>query len=310
MNEGRPRTNIPIDLLRTLVAVVDLSSFTKASVQLGLTQPAVSTHIKRLQCLLGAELLDRSSQRINLTPQGEAVVSYARRLLSINDQIVHIGKSDVRQAMTIRVGTSSGYVAALLPGTFAHFHERWPDVRFIVRADGDDALIRELRHGDLDVVVGLSVNPPPDAQHVMASETVWVRGPSTRLDLDMPVPLVTYGEESPFHKVAVTALQAVGLNWEAVFTGPGIASLGGAVAAGLGVLPIARKIASEIGLNVWEDTPLPKLPDLYSGVYVREGGEYTAYKQLADDIAKMLYGETRPVPKLVVDRQRKANPAA
>lgn len=57
----RQMTNIPTDLLRTLVAVVDLRSFTKAAAALGVTQPAVSAQIKRLQFLLGGDLFDRSS---------------------------------------------------------------------------------------------------------------------------------------------------------------------------------------------------------------------------------------------------------
>lgn len=303
-------TNIPTDLLRTLVAVVDLRSFTKASVLLGLTQPAVSAQIKRLQYLLAADLFDRSVQGISLTPQGDIVVSYARRLLSINDQIVHLSTSDARPEMVVRVGTSSDYVASVLPATLARFRERWPDTRFILRAASYDSLVRDLRSGGLDVVVGLSINPPPDAHQVMAKETVWVRGVSTRLDLDSPVPLVTYGEISAYHRVAVTALQAAGLNWEAVFTGPSMASLSSAVAAGLGVMPVARSVAAGIGMIVWEDAPLPKLPDLYSGVYVREGGERTAYEQLADDICESLYGASHRVPKLVIDQSRKANPAA
>ena len=39
---------------------------------------------------------------------------------------------------------------------------------------------------------------------------------------------------------------------------------------------------------IWEDAPLPKLPDLYCGVYIRENGERAAYEQLADDIAAAL----------------------
>src|SRR5471032_1205185 len=101
-------TNIPTDLLRTLVAVVDLRSFTKAAASLGVTQPAVSAQIKRLQFLLGADLFDLSSQGVSLTPQGEMVVSYARRLLSINDQIVHIG-AEPRSEMVIRVGAGGDY---------------------------------------------------------------------------------------------------------------------------------------------------------------------------------------------------------
>ena len=83
-------TNIPTELLRTLVAVVDLRSFTKAAQSLGVTQPAVSAQIKRLQGLLGADLLDKSAPGVSLTSSGELVVNYARRLLSINDQILDI----------------------------------------------------------------------------------------------------------------------------------------------------------------------------------------------------------------------------
>ena len=83
-------TNIPTELLRTLVAVVDLRSFTKAAQSLGVTQPAVSAQIKRLQGLLGADLLDKSAPGVSLTSAGELVVNYARRLLSINDQILDL----------------------------------------------------------------------------------------------------------------------------------------------------------------------------------------------------------------------------
>ena len=82
--------NIPTDLLRTLVAVVDLRSFTKAAQSFGVTQPAVSAQIKRLQFLLGFELLDKSAPGVSLTPRGQEVVSGARRMLAINDQILNI----------------------------------------------------------------------------------------------------------------------------------------------------------------------------------------------------------------------------
>ncbi|MEJ2623192.1 MAG: LysR family transcriptional regulator [Pseudolabrys sp.] len=310
MSEGRPKTNIPTDLLRTLDPVDDLRSITKAAILLGLTQPAVSAQIKRLQYLLGADLFDRSVQGISLTPQGETVVTYARRLLSINDQIMHLGADDAQPEMVIRLGATSDYIAAILPNTLARFRERRPDVRFMLRTAPYDALVRDLRSGGLDLMVGLSLNPPPDAHHVMARETVWVRGVSTRVALDALVPLVSYGEESPFHRVAVNALQAVGLGWEAIFTGSSLASLASAVAAGMGVMPIARSAASDVGLIVWEDAPLPKLPDLYSGIYVCESGARATLEQLADEIAEMLYGTARRGPTLVVNKSRTANPAA
>jgi DNA-binding transcriptional LysR family regulator len=305
-------TNIPTDLLRTLVAVVDLRSFTKAAAKLGVTQPAVSAQIKRLQFLLGGDLFDRNVQGVSLTPQGELVVSYARRLLSINDQIVNISASGLRPDLVIRVGTPSEYIASIMPGFLAQFRARWPDVRFNVRTDFYDPLVRELRSGDIDLMIGLSMTPPHDARHSRAQEVVWVHSPATRIDHDRPVPLVSYGELCVYHRLAVQALQSVGFDWEDVFTGPSVASLSGAVNAGLGVMAITRRRAAKVGMLVWENPPLPKLPDLYSGIYVREGGARAIYEQLADDIAAVFYEPAESLPELgaATAATRKANAAA
>jgi hypothetical protein len=63
---------------------------------------------------------------------------------------------------------------------------------------------------------------------------------------------------------------------------------------------------------VWEDPPLPKLPDLYSGIYVREGGARAIYEQLADDIAAVFYDPAESPPELHAGAAtvRKANTAA
>ncbi len=292
-------TNIPTDLLRALVTVLDCSSFTKAALALGLTQPAVSAQIKRLQVLLGCEVFDRSSHEINLTPQGELVVSHARRLLSINDQIVQIGGAGPRPELVIRVGTPSDFVASRLPATLARFRERWPDVRFMVRTDLFDTSLRELHSGGLDLFVGLSMNQPIDARHFWVHEAVWVRGLTTELDPNRPIPLVSYGESSVYHRLAVQTFKKAGLDWEVVFTGPSMMSLTSAIAAGLGVMPIIRRRANDNRLVIWEDGPLPELPDLYSGIFIREGGARAAYEQLADAIVEVLNPETTVTPKLV-----------
>ena len=72
-------TNIPTDLLRTFVSVVELRSYTRAAKAQGMTQPAVSAQIRRLQRLLGAELLDKTAPGVCLTPMGEHVINSARR---------------------------------------------------------------------------------------------------------------------------------------------------------------------------------------------------------------------------------------
>lgn len=290
-------TNIPTELLRALIAVVDQRSFTKAASALGITQPAVSAQIKRLQFMLGSDVLDRSTQGIRLTPQGELVVSYARRLLSINDQILRIGGEGPRPELVIRVGTPSDFIASMLPSTLALFRERWPDVRFIVRTGFYDVLARDLRGGDLDLLVGLSLERPHDARYHWPLETVWVRGLTTEFDPQRPVPLVTYGGDCVYHQLAVQTLKKAELDWEDVFTGSSMMSLASAVVAGLGVMPIIRRRAHEFGMVTWDNSPLPKLASLYSGIYIREAGSNAAYEQLADEIAEALNPQSMSTPR-------------
>ncbi len=286
-------TNIPTDLLRTLVAVVDLRSYTKAAQSLGVTQPAVSAQIKRLQFLLGTDLFDKSAPGIALTPRGEMVVNHARRLLSINDQIFSLAGPRSAER-TIRVGTPGDFVAAALPGALANFREQCPGVRFHVRSGSYDPLIRQLRQGEIDLLVTLSMGPALDARHHWKEEMVWVRGATTKIDPNRPLPLVSYGEDSMSHRLAVAALKKIGRDWEDVFFGPSIVSLSAAVAAGLGVMVLARRRVFGPGLVIWDDGGMPQLPLLNCGIYIREGSDRELLEQLADAIVTDLRPDADP----------------
>src|ERR1700686_159979 len=123
--------NIPTELLRALVTVVEMRSFTKAAQSLGVTQPAVSAQIKRLQFLLGFDVLDKSAPGVSLTPRGEVVVNNARRLLSINDEILLLTSGHTPR-QTIRIGIPVDYAGSRIPAALSRFRDRWPDVRYNV----------------------------------------------------------------------------------------------------------------------------------------------------------------------------------
>src|SRR5262249_56809706 len=112
-------TNIATELLRTFVAVVDMRSFTRAAQALGITQPAVSAQVKRLQQLLGGELMDKSAPGVMLTPAGETVLVHARRLLAINDQILDLAASSAGLRATIPARPPGGFVREALWGAGA-----------------------------------------------------------------------------------------------------------------------------------------------------------------------------------------------
>jgi DNA-binding transcriptional LysR family regulator len=281
--------NIPTELLRTLVTVVDQRSFTKTAQTLGVTQPAVSAQIKRLQFLLGYEVLDKSAPGVSLTRRGEMVVVHARRMLSINDTIVQLDGNQPK-AQTVRVAIQGDFAGVRIPATLAQFRRRWPEIRFEASATNFESLFRGLRQGDFDLCVAFASSKSAiEAHHLWGDQAVWVRSDATRLDPDGAVPLVSFGEECMCRYVAVSALHRVGRECDFVFTSRSIASLEAAVLAGLGVMVLPRSRVPQTSLSIWEDAPLPELPQLYCGIYLREGGENrAALEDLADEIAKVL----------------------
>jgi DNA-binding transcriptional LysR family regulator len=276
--------NIPTDLLRTLIAVVDMRSFTKAAQSLGVTQPAVSAQIKRLQYLLGYEVLDKSAPGVSLTPRGQIVVSNARRLLSINDEILQL-TSGQPAGQVIRVGIPADYAGSRIPAALIRFRERRPAVSYNVGSFPVDEMLRDIKRGDLDLVLALFTEEPDvEARHAWTEEPVWVRSETTKIDPDGPVPLVSYGGDSACQRLAVMALHRAGLDCNFVFTSHSLVSQVAAVAAGFGVMVMPRGRAVRNNLTIWEDSPLPKLPQLYGAIFVREGEDRTAIEELADHL--------------------------
>jgi DNA-binding transcriptional LysR family regulator len=289
-------TNIPTDLLRTLVAVVDLRSFTKAAQTLGVTQPAVSAQIKRLQNLLSGDLFDRAAPGIALTRQGEAVVGYARRLLAINDEILGAAKTDSGRKR-IRIGLPGDLSGPLLPWTLAKFRSRWPDYNFQTMSGGAPILLRDMREGNIDIVIALSHEQPTDARHHWSDQLVWVRSDATKVEAQVPVPMVAFSEDCMCFRAGTKALRETGRSHRLVMMSGTVLTLAAGVDAGLGTMVMTRGRVRLTQLKRWDDAPLPKLPELHVGIYVREGADTKPLNDLADDLAPLL----RPKPEEDLD---------
>src|SRR5258706_13641306 len=80
--------NVHIDILRSFDAVADSGSFTAAGELVARTQSAVSVQIKRLEETLGQKVFERTSRSLALTPAGDTLLGYARRILALNDESV------------------------------------------------------------------------------------------------------------------------------------------------------------------------------------------------------------------------------
>jgi DNA-binding transcriptional LysR family regulator len=295
-------TNIPTDLLRTLLAVIDLRSFTRAAQSLGVTQPAVSAQIKRLQMMLGVDVFDKSAPGVTLTANGEVIVNYARRMLALNDQMLD-ATTRGGAAARLRVGIAVDYFEGAVLDALADFRARHPDLRMQITAGPSAGLLRDLRRGDYDLAVAASEAEQPEGEQRRWFEpSAWGVASPAIAEPEGPVPLLVVGESSLSRRLSVAVLEQAGIDYEIVYVGGSFAGLVQAAKAGLGVACWAQRLLREAGLTVLESSRrLPKVPAVCGGVYVRDGAPFAALDELADTIAarvKGLAGGAAPEPAL------------
>src|ERR1700691_905351 len=106
--------DLSITALRAFVAISEHGSFSKAAEQLNLTQPAISAQLKRLQQILGGDLFYKRAGGVGLSELGVLLERYARRVLTLNDQVI-ASTGGNRERETIRLGIQSIFVESVFP---------------------------------------------------------------------------------------------------------------------------------------------------------------------------------------------------
>src|SRR5262245_2660178 len=165
--------NLDIDLLRTFIAIVDTGSFTRAADEVGRTQSAVSMQVRRLEELTGRELFLRNGRQNRLSPDGERMLEYARRIVRLNNEAMAMfHQPDV--AGLVRLGTPEDYADRFLPEILAGFAQSHPLVQVDVDCASSIQLAERTRRGDLDLSL-LTISAHVQADMIVRTERlVWV----------------------------------------------------------------------------------------------------------------------------------------
>jgi DNA-binding transcriptional LysR family regulator len=281
------KINIPTDLLRTFVAIYQLGSFTKAAHLFELTQPAVSAHMKKLESLIGADLIERNVAGVNLTACGEEVLKYARRILLINDQIV--SSAIVQRTLpVIRLGIPNIFAAFKLKRLLTECPGTVGDSRLQVCCDYSPGLLRSIRSGYLDLAFVMSDEEEGgNPLRSWSEELVWVRAPDFVFDPGRAVPLVSSPNVLLPDRIAMDALEQANQPYEIVFTAfDSLARRAGAM-AGLGYLPLPRPLVPD-GLVVERAGMLPPLAPVTIDIIAREELDTERLTPLIDRVEEIL----------------------
>jgi len=145
---------ISLRQLRYLDALARTRHFGRAAEQVSVTQPALSMQIKDLENLLGAPLVERRRNDIQLTPLGTEIHRRAREILSAANDLVDYARHGTRTLSgPLSLGIIPSIAPYLLPGVLPLLRERFPDLQLRLRETQTRMLIDELVAGDLDVIL-------------------------------------------------------------------------------------------------------------------------------------------------------------
>lgn len=280
---------LDLDALRSFVTGIECGSFAQAANRLCRSTSAVSAQLKKLEQQCGTKLVIKQGRHLALTPQGEIMMGYARRLLALNDDAL-LALNDGLLKGEIRIGMQDDFGESLMPGILSEFKLHHPGMRIIARVDRNQPLIGAIEDNALDMaLLWQPENMPRRGNLIGQSPLRWIAHPKldigSRLAQGIPLPLIMLESPCQMRSRAIECLDRANIAWQVVFVSHSLSGIWAALQAGLGIT-VRTRIGMPGNLRVADDI-LPPLGNI--GITLEQGpgnkelrGAQTTLKQLME----------------------------
>ncbi|KAF0815219.1 HTH-type transcriptional regulator CysL [Andreprevotia sp. IGB-42] len=281
------RTNFDLDVLRSFVTGIELGSFAKAAQRLGRSTSAVSAQLKKLEVQVGAPVLGKAGRGLQLTPAGEVMLAYARRLLALNDEAA-AALHGIELAGQVRIGLQEDFAEHLLVDILGQFARAHPQVHVEICIARNEELLAQIAAGRLDLALAWDGGQrTPGCTPLAMLQLHWIGHPDTSVTAD-PLPLVVFAAPCLMRSAAIEALQRSGQDWRVAVTSPSLHGIWAAAAAGLGIT-IRTRAGMPAQLAVLEG--LPPLPRIGLLLHRADNAASPVIDKLAQIVADSLTGQ-------------------
>ena len=272
-------------LLRTLVAVSETGSFTRAAARVHRTQSAVSMQIKRLEDTVGKPLVERDRRQARLTREGAALVEYARRILNLHDEAL-AAVSQPEITGLVRIGTPDDYAAGFLPQVLSDFAESHPHVEVELRCEVSAKIFRAFEKGEVDVALLTAGSWLKGGEIIRREPIVWATSVRHMVHERDPLPLAVFEPGCLFRESALAAFDKNQRSYRIAYSSESTAGLTTAALAGLAVTVLARSSVPAGLRELSPDEGFPVLPSVDIALLRPPSGRLPAADRLADHIAQ------------------------
>lgn len=290
-------TTMDFDALRSFVVGVELGSFTRAADRLGRSTSAVSAQLKKLEQQAGVSLMRKAGRGLVLTPGGELLLAYARRMLTLNDEAI-LALRGAELSGTVRIGLQEDFGETLLPRMLGEFSRAHPLVSVEAHVVRNAELQRMMESGRLDLALAWDTGANwPHMERLGTRPLCWIapRGAATMEERDAPLQLVLFEAPCVMRSAAIQALDQAGIPWRVVLTSISPGGIWAGVGSGLGVT-----VRTTIGLpaQLQVCAGLPALPQLGLVLWRSQAKQSPTIQRLAaivqDAVRELVPDAARP----------------
>lgn len=204
--------NLDITALRSFLAVAQSGGVTRAAGFLNLTQSAVSMQLKRLEEVLEQRLFERSGRGVTLTPAGAQLLTYAQRIIALNDE-AYSRLTDQEWEGDIVLGVPDDILHPVVPEVLRRMGAEFPRVRIDLISASSYRLKQRFARGTMDVILTTEAERDAGGETLARAPLQWIGAPGGMAWQGRPLRLA-FCSYCAFRDVTTSSLDAAGIPWD------------------------------------------------------------------------------------------------
>ena len=264
--------DLDASLLRTFLSCVRAGSVSRAAAASGRSQPALSQQLRRLEDIVGEQVLRRTPVGVTLTPAGEALVPYAERILALASEAVASARRGRDLTGRCGVGLLEDLATASLTTALAEFAHRHPSAVIEVATLPGPEMRKAFDSGRVQLVLGDVGYLDQAPVRTTRLPLVWVASAGFDTFRD-PLPLALFSEPCRWRAPVQRVLDRTGRRWRVSFESTGLAGVLAGVRAGIGVAALLSANTGPDIVVLGRGDGMPELPEVEIGLARRVGSD-------------------------------------
>ncbi len=279
--------NLDMATLRSFLMVAERGGVTRAAGVLHLTQSAVSMQLKRLEDLLGVQLLDRSNRSISLTASGEQLLGYARRIINLNDEVVGRLTDEIYEGEII-LGVPHDIIYPVIPRVLKAFNTMFPRVNVQLLSSSTNRLHEALSKGEVQIIVTTEGQLRPEGETLTEMSLSWTGAIGGQIWKRRPMRLA-FCNQCIFRSTVIRRLDEAGIAWEMTMESEDDRSVEAMVSADLAVSAMLEGSLPPYLEVIANSRDLPDLGRQKINMYGAVSGNDVVLSQMAELLRREYY---------------------